>query len=238
MTLIWTRLLIFACAVFCLDSIAFANKVTSIDLYRAEQAAKQFTGQFLHATASGGTDTATVVIENGSLQLWFAKAGNVLHNSFKVDLREVGKTHRTSEPRLEGWADIEKSITIQGNVVKKAEVLTTDRYMYIEEQSLTLSGTNLAFVYKRTFYKKKYVFFGPWVVDTKSPSAKRNTQSVEADLFKLSSVPMPLEAYSQMIRSRVTPMSTAQTPESASVFKLDDFRRKGLCRTILENESD
>lgn len=238
MTLNWARSLIFVFAVFCLDSAAHASEVTSIDLFRSEQAAKQFTGQFLHATASGGTDTATVVIENGFLQLWFAKAGNVLHNSFKIDLREVGKIRRTSEPRLEGWADIETTTTIEGNVVKRVEVTTMERYMYVEEQSLAISGSTLTFVYKRTFYKRKYIFLGEWVVDTKSPSSKRHTQSVEADLFKLSSVPMPLEAYFKMIQARTNMATVAQPSQSASVLKLDDFRGKGLCRSVLENEND
>lgn len=260
--------LIFVIAALFYASSAFATDVTSLAAFRAEQPAKQFVGQFLHATPNGGEDVATIVIENGYLQFWTASGGNIPTSSFRIELSQLGVLRRTAEPRYEGWADIEMSSSIEGKTATTLEVITMLRSKSIEHQTLTIEGSKLIYSFKRTYYKRKYIFAGPWIEDTKSFNGTRNARDFTSTLLKLSSVPMPLDIYFEMIRKRPSryivmrgsnisadnihdeikagnydeftdaDLKKKRDAEFAKVVRLDDFRDKGVCKSILEGDAD
>jgi hypothetical protein len=178
----------------CLPVLALAGEIVSISEYQNEKLSRQFLGNYSRSSYAGNDD-AVVAIQDGWLQLYYVFAGNHAACSFSIDLKTLGQNLKTTRRTTRGNATVENESDIVGDEAIKVETITANRWKSIERETLRVVGNEVINKLTRVYYRKKYVWFGPWIEDTTSFDGRRNALNTVATMLRLSATPTPLEDF-------------------------------------------
>jgi hypothetical protein len=120
----------------------------------------------------------------------------------QVPLNKIGHSFRESRRTSRGQAQVETSYRLDANTLT-AKVTTTARNWQSREISwIAITGHRLHHRFARTYYKKKYGLFGPWVEDRSSFDGRVNTRNAAGEYLRLSTVPVPVSLFIESASSR------------------------------------
>jgi hypothetical protein len=193
-----------------------ATAAETIDLrdFRHHKFLSQFTGSYISHDQSHRERISSIWIDEFGLHMWELGGFPVFvwHSfTFPVDakpkLEEVRGTgvRRIGGPskRKKYFVHTEYSFENDNSLVTRVtETDADDLHKSIEERRLVTDGTTLHYLFERKYFKKKYVFFGPWVEEVNSEVVRRSARSHVFTYVKQAPQPIPFELLKELARKR------------------------------------
>lgn len=198
----------------------FANgaHATTVDFgtHRQNKFLAKFTGSYVSHDQRGRERISSIWIDERGLHMW--ELGGfpvgVWHNftfTFPLEKHDLLEEVRGTGVRKIGGPTKRKKYYIHTEyiiendnalLVRKTETDADGFHMSIEESRLITEGTTLHFLLERTYYRKKYIVFGPWIKDTSREIVRKNSRSLVVSYVKQSAHPMPIEVLQEIARKR------------------------------------
>lgn len=189
---------------------------------------------FAKGGLKGENEDVTVLVHNAHLILYYTIGGKSPSGSFDIPLASIGKKEITSYHGSKGHTTVEKEYSIQGNVATQVITSYGRNWKCIERETLTAEGPHLINERTRNYFRKKYFITGEWVPDTRHENTRRNTLNIKMTFLKLSSTPISLDRFFEMIDKR--PYQYVTISGEVSADNLRDKIEKGEYEIITDDE--
>lgn len=168
--------------------IESANNVLELKKAQWLRAFKPFIGTYdisnsFHHLSSLGL----IQIDGSELVIWH-KIGNRTSSSFHLNLEKLNQEIVTSPWSFELH-------TLEDNVAQITKTKFNRTYRIIQVATLIVNNSEATFTLTRKHFKRKYIFYGPWIQDTTSYFARHDSLDIKMSLLKLSSTPLESEYF-------------------------------------------
>ncbi len=177
-----------------------------------ESILEPFLGTYFSHDEQGREKVISVFLSENTLHAW-ELGGNpvMIWQDFLYPLalhetKEEQESLRGDVRYMGGYGSYKSSIEYHGEpgvlVITETTMDQNERHMRREERRLIRDGEKLYYVFVRKYYRRKYIFWGPWVQDRGSENIQKDTRSQTFGFEKQSTASIPLEELAQLAQDR------------------------------------
>lgn len=216
--------------------------IGSFSEYRHNKIIKPFLGTFNVEFPNGADSLGTISIINEKLVVHIVDKRMALNaGEIPLELLEGGTSTRTDYYNYMGGAVLISShVRVMRDELLYTETVESSRARHVQTLRLGYANGVLGYHKVNQFYKRRFIFWGGWVLDNTSFNAKYNSARKDLVMTKRSAHPIPLaelwkiaKSLPEIIAQITQPMSPAElrrametNDESLNRITSDEFQRQ------------
>lgn len=190
---------------------------------------KPFTGTYsVSNTFHPFTSLGLIRLHGTEMCFWQQVAGNMSSCSFQLNLDMLNQEIKTPHSY--------ELHTLEDNVAQIVKIQFSSTNKTEEYATLTVDKNEIFLTRTRKHFKRKFLFYGPWVPDTTSYIAKVDTLDIKLNLLKLSSTPLSLKQFLDIIDNS-TSLVVRTTKSFSSMSELSEIFKEGHFELLEEDVS-
>lgn len=199
-----------------LAALSATAEVVEIGDARRDKMAQPFIGTYISHDDVGRERLASIWVDESGIHMWELGGFPVFvwHDfTFAPPYENHSQTeihYGTGVRRIGGPSKRKKYFSktdwefVSANelLFRITETDADGRYMSIEERRFITDGTTLNYLFQRTHYKRRFVFWGEWVPNLSSDILKRSARSLAFTYVKQSPKPLPRDTLEEIRKQR------------------------------------
>lgn len=178
---------------------ASAADLVSLESCKQHKLVADYLGVYLRGSPSNPDAIALVEFNQGWLRIW-NQVGNIPCGTFAADLSQEIKVEYPESYGGSRYRRVETQLQLNSKNLLLTKTSTGRFRREVEVFTLSLDNSILTLQRRRSYFKKKYGFVGPWIEDSLSYESQLNSLDYTWRLLKLTNQPMALDDFFERTR--------------------------------------